>query len=58
MCSDALVDSTSHHKLPEDGQEIARTAGPKSRRSGEVWASEKNGGAVALVLGRSEEKSG
>ena len=50
VCSDGYIDPTVHHRLLEDGQEIAKPVGLESKLPGEVGVPEKLGEAVALEL--------
>lgn len=45
--SDGYIDPTVHHRLLEDGQEIAKPIGPENKLPGEVGVPEKMGEAVA-----------
>ena len=46
--SDGYIDPTVHHRLLENGQEIAKPIGPENKLPGEVGVPEKMGEAVAL----------
>ena len=43
VCSDGYIDPTVHHRLLEDGQEIAKPVGLESKLPGEVGVPEKLG---------------
>lgn len=48
--SGGYIDPTVHHRLLEDGQEIAKPVGPESKLPGEVGVPARMGEAVALEL--------